>query len=259
MINFSSKQFAPILALISFTFPAIADEGKLKLTTGIDYSTGKYGQQTSTDITSIPLVGKYESDRWTFKLSVPWIKIVGPGAVTGNDALLVSNNTNTRRTSESGLGDIVTSISYTAIESVENKFILETTGKIKFGTASYQRGLGTGENDYTAQLDAYKILNHFTLMGTLGYKKLGDPQNIDLYNVWFGSVGMQYKIDDKNSAGAYMDLRQRSSAYGTNLREYTVYLSHKLNPSYKLQTYLTHGDTRSSADWGGGIMLGYSW
>jgi hypothetical protein len=248
-----------LLLLIENISPVFAEDGIFKLTSGVDYSTGKYGQQESTDITCIPFTGKYEVDRWTLKLTVPWIKIVGNGVVTGNDALLVSNNNSSRRTSESGLGDVVSGVTYTAIESAENGFILDTTGKIKFGTASYQRGLGTGENDYTVQIDAYKIIEKFTLMGTLGYKKLGDPDNYDLYNVWFGSLGVNYKFDDKNSGGTFVDLRQRASEYGTNLREYTVYYSHKFNQTYKLQTYLSHGDTRSSADWGGGIMLGYTW
>ncbi|MGZ8271217.1 MAG: hypothetical protein ACXW1T_08415, partial [Methylophilus sp.] len=102
-----------IVALVTY-YPLIAisaDTDNFKLITGIHYSTGKYGQKNSTDITSIPLIGKYEHDKFTFKASVPWLRIVGNGNVTGNDNLVVSNKTTSTRTAQSGFGDIVTSLS----------------------------------------------------------------------------------------------------------------------------------------------------
>ena len=249
---------AVLLSLVSIT--SSAESGAFSFTTGVDYSSGKYGQADSTDITCIPFTGKYTSDRLTLKLTVPWIQIVGTGAVTGgNNNQVVLGNASKVRTSESGLGDIITSATYSVVESPTYKFVLDVTGKVKFGTASFSRGLGTGENDYTLEADAYKTFEQVTLMGTLGYRVLGDPAQINLNNVWFTSLGAGYKFDSANSAGAYVDLRQATSAAGTNLREYTVYYVHKFNQQYKLQTYLVYGDTRSSADWGGGVMMGYSW
>ncbi len=253
------KKLTILLVSIYPSIAISADTDNFKIITGVNYSTGKYGQQSSTDITSIPFIGKYEHNKFTFKVSVPWLKIVGDGNVTGSDGIVIANNNATKRTSESGLGDIVTSVSYSAIELPSSQFLLETTAKVKFGTASYSRGLGTGENDYTLQVDAYKTFEKTTLMTTLGYKVLGDPSYTNLNNVWFGSLGIAYKFNNRNSAGAYLDLRQATSNNSTNLREYTVYHSYKINSNYNLQSYLMHGDTRSSTDWGGGILLGYRW
>jgi len=254
------KKFVVAAFLLILSTTSSADTGAFSFTTGVDYSSGKYGQKESTDITCIPFTGKYEQDKLTLKLTIPWIQIVGSGAVTGGvNNLIVLGNANTTRTRESGLGDIITSATYSIIESPANKFVLDLTGKIKFGTASTRRGLGTGENDYTLQTDVYKTFDQVTLLGTLGYRVLGDPNYIDLNNVWFTSIGAAYKFDTTNSAGAYVDLRQRTSDSGASLREYTVYYAHKFNQQYKLQTYLVTGDTRSSADWGGGLLLGYSW
>jgi hypothetical protein len=253
------KIVVPALLLI-VTISSSAETATYNFTTGLDYSSGKYGQIDTTDITCIPFTGKVEFERTTLKLTIPWIQIVGTGAVTGGaNNQIVLGNSKRVRTRESGLGDIVTSATYSLVESSEYKFVLDVTGKVKFGTASYDKGLGTGENDFTFETDAYKTFDKFTLLGTIGYRTLGEPAQINLNNVWFTSFGAGYKIDSSNSAGAYLDLRQATSATGTNLREYTAYYVHKFNPQYKLQSYLIYGDTRSSADWGGGIMLGYSW
>ena len=160
------NNLAPFFLLL-VCMTSSAETGAFSFTTGVDYSSGKYGQADTTDITCVPFTLKYEINRTTLKLTVPWIKIVGTGAVTGGaNNQVVIGNANKVRTSESGLGDVITSATYSAIESVENKFILDVTGKVKFGTASYDHGLGTGQNDYTLETDAYKTFDRLTLLGT---------------------------------------------------------------------------------------------
>lgn len=252
-----------IFAALMFTISlgTKAEEGHFGITTGLDYSTGKYGQSEATKIKYIPFIGKYEHDLWLVKVTVPWLQIEGPGGATGGDSkIIIADNVN-KHTSESGLGDVVASITYTAFQSEEQKIILDVGARVKFGTASVKKGLGTGENDYAVQLDAYKTLDKVTLLGTVGYKVLGDPKDLELYlhNVWYGTLGMAYKINNSNSAGLLLDLRQSTCYLNTNIREYTVYYSHRFNPTYKLQSYITAGDTMSSVDLGAGLMLGVSW
>ena len=136
-------------------------EGAFSLTSGVDYSSGKYGQSQSTDITYIPLIAKYETDSTTFKLTVPWVKIRGPGDVVGGNAPIVLGKSNRPVTTESGLGDIVFAATQTIAQFGEtNPLLLDLTGKVKFATGSRSKGLGTGENDYTIMLDAYKPVSY---------------------------------------------------------------------------------------------------
>lgn len=261
MKNKKSIIIAAILSLHASLVPCQANaEGTFNFTSGFDYSTGKYGQSESTDITYIPFVGKYETDLTTLKLTVPWLQITGPGDVVGSDATLISTSSNRKRTTESGLGDIVFSLTRT-IASIgdSDPFVLDLTGKIKFATASRTKGLGTGKNDYTIALDGYKsITNNTTLFGGGGYRQTGDPQDINLRNVWFGSFGLSYKLNQTTSTGIMADYRQATINTADPLREITAFLSHKLNATYKLQSYLTHGYSDASTDWGAGLMLGYN-
>jgi Putative MetA-pathway of phenol degradation len=249
--------------LLTISMVAIADEAQFGFTTGLDYSTGKYGLTEATRIKYVPFTGKVEYGRWLAKITVPWLEISGPGAVTGGDSKIILSNVARPRSTESGLGDIVSSLTYTAYQSSEQKFTLDIGAKVKFATASTQKGLGTGSNDYAVQLDAYKTLKEWdklTLLGTLGYKTYGKPElsSYGLDDTWFGTLGAAYKINARNSAGLLIDLRQAAWTQNSEIREYTVYYSHRFNPNYNLQTYMTTGDTRSSVDFSGGIMLGIS-
>ena len=254
-----NKNLLLALGLLINSGAVVADQGTYSYSTGIDYSSGKYGQAEDTNITYIPLTGKYEKDKLTLKLTVPYLRIDGPGGVTPDSRIVVNGNTNNTRTVQSGLGDVVLGATYSVLELAEQKVYVDVGGKIKFPTASESKGLGTGKTDYAVSTDVYKSIGQTTLYGTVGYKVLGDPAGVNLNNVFFGSTGLIYKVDAKNSLGIGMDARERTSANSTALREYSVFYSHKFNQNYKLQTYLVVGDTTSSVDLGGGATLGISW
>jgi hypothetical protein len=249
-----------ILAFFSSQINLAYAEGNFSMTSGIDYSTGKYGQKDSTEITYIPFIAKYESDNNTIKLTVPWVRITGPGDVVGGNTPVVLGTSNRPVTTQEGLGDIVFSASHTIARLGEsNPLIIDLTGKVKIATASSSKSLGTGENDYTIELDAYRPLGKSTILfGDVGYKFMGDPSGINLNNVWFGSAGISYKLNPTSNAGIMIDARQATLDTSASLRELTVFLTHKINTHYKLQSYLTHGYSNASTDWGGGMMIGWT-
>ena len=232
-------------------------EGTLSLTSGADYSSGKYGQSKATDITYIPFMAKYETDDTIIKLTVPWLEITGPGDVVGGNAPVVLGKSSRPITTESGLGDIVLTGTRTIARLGEERpLILDLTGKVKFATASASKGLGTGKNDYSIALDIYKPINtSATAFGDVGYKVMGDPNGVNLKNVWFGAAGVSYKFNPVTSAGFMVDTKQATQNTSTSSRELTIFLSHKFNDQYKLQSYITRGFSDASPDWGGGAML----
>jgi len=61
--------------------------------------------------------------------------------------------------------------------------MLDVAGNIKFGTADANKNLGTGENDYSAQLDGYYTFSKTTLFATAGYKVIGAPAGITVNNM----------------------------------------------------------------------------
>lgn len=252
-------KLALISAMAGCSLVAQADN-RMTFTTGMDYSSGSYGQSTKTRILYVPFIAKYElNERWAFKAVVPWLQIQGPGGVSADSRITTGNNLFNRKTTESGLGDIVLGTTYSAFQSDVNQLYIDVGAKVKVPTASESKGLGTGKTDYTVSTDIYKTVEKLTFLGTVGYRVLGDPSGVNLNNVWFSTIGGVYKFDPQNSAGVTLDLRQATSDNSTNLREYSVFYSHKFNHTYKLQTYMVAGDTTSSVDFGAGAMLAISW
>ena len=232
------------------------DAGVFSVTSGVDYSSGKYGSQDRTDITSVPVIGKYEVDSWVFKLTVPYVSITGPGNVSPGIGKF-KNTTTTKRSTESGLGDIVAGATYNVFNGSNGGPAVDVTGKVKFGTADDKKGLGTGENDYIGQVDVYQSFGDFTALGTLGYRVYGDTNAAPLDNVFYGSVGGTYKIAPGTSAGVIYDYRPAITSNGSAVSEATAFVNHKISDSWKAQAYLVKGFTNGSPDYGVGALVGY--
>jgi hypothetical protein len=236
---------------------ASAQSGGFSLTAGIDYSTGKYGGTSSTDILYVPLIGKYETDKWVFKLTVPYIMVSGPGNVVRDVGIIESKTPHARQT-ESGLGDIVLGVSRNLVDIASTGTLIDLTGKIKFGTADAGKALGTGENDYAAQVDVtQRVMTALSVFGSLGYKIVGSPSGADLRNVVYGEAGAVFKVNPGTAVGAYLDASQAPSPASGPVREVTAYLSQALAQRWKLQVYGVHGFANGSPDWGGGAMATY--
>ena len=233
-----------------------ADAGVFSVTSGVDYSSGKYGSQDRTDITSVPVIGKYEVDSWVFKLTVPYVSITGPGNVSPGIGKFKNTNTTTRST-ESGLGDIVAAATYNVYGGGNGGPAIDLTGKVKFGTADDKKGLGTGENDYIGQVDLYQSFGDFTALGTIGYRVYGDTSSSPLDDVFFGSVGGSYKIATGTSAGVIYDYRPAIISNGSSISEATAFVNHKISDNWKTQAYLVKGFAGGSADYGVGVLVGY--
>lgn len=237
--------------------PAMAgDSAAFTLSSGVDYSSGKYGTKDRTDITSVPVIGKLEYQDWVFKLTVPYVTITGPGNISPGIGKF-KDTTTTKRTTESGLGDIVAAATYTVYGDGQSRPGVDLTGKVKFGTADEQKGLGTGENDYIAQVDLYQSFGDFTAMGSIGYRVYGDTNSAPLDNVFFGSVGGTYKLAPSTSIGVSYDYRPSIVSNGSELSEMTAFLNHKIADHWKAQAYLVKGFADGSPDYGGGVLVGY--
>lgn len=240
---------------------AAAAEGDFKLGVGMEYTTGDYGTGQDTDILYIPAKFQYMPGRWVFGITVPYIAISGNGDVTGG--AVVTNkgqSTGAGRSTRSGLGDVILRASYAIVEQTRNAPLIDLTGKIKVPTADEDEGLGTGEFDYTAQVDISKTLGKVTPYGTFGYQLLGQPGGVvNLNDVFLLSLGASYALSKSFSMGLTYDYREATTANAEAKSEVSPYAVFKMGKNVSLNVYGIYGLADGSPDYGAGAMLSVSW
>lgn len=264
---------------------------------GADYSTGKYGTRDSTDVFYMPLSGTYDTGAFSFKVIVPYVRVTGPGDIVPggfgfsgsssgssgaagafgcagdsrngaskpeDDGVCADTGTSTttatgkrKRTTESGLGDIVASATYNALDTGENGVVLDFTGRIKLPTASESRGLGSGKADFAVQTNFEKNFGAPYIGVGLGLRKLGEPSGVDYRTVVYGSLEGGYKVSDKTSFGVSYDWATAAVSGASRPQEISAFAAYRINNQYKLNGVIYSGLSNASSDVGGGLTLSY--
>ena len=240
---------------------------QVTVTTGVEFTSGKYGEAEKTDTLMIPLLVKYETGPWTAKFNLPWIRTKG---VVNRETGELGDGTSRQSQIQSGLGDLTASVFYSILEPSSAAIGLDVGGKVKFATADSRKCLlTTGKTDYSAQIEMYTVAGAFTPFLGFGWTKKGDPvrrdvdcvstgERIDFKNPWFASAGFSYKISSATTAGLSYDYRRKIISDGDPVSEATIFVTGRLAPNVKLQGYGIVGFSENSPDWGVGATIAYS-
>jgi len=65
---------------------------------------------------------------------------------------------------------------FDVLSSSSGDLAMDLTGKIKFGTADEDKGLGTGEQDYSLQADVFRFFDGATLMERRATRSAAIPE-----------------------------------------------------------------------------------
>ncbi len=236
---------AALLGGLLLSLSALADDSEtlLSWSAGVETSRGDFGGDVDIEELRVPLALRLDRGQIGFDLVVPYLRVEGPSEA--GDVV-----------TESGLGDVVASLTvYDVFYSYDLDLSLDLSGTVKFGTADADKGLGTGESDFTLTADLVKFFDQFMLIGSAGYKLRGDPDDIDLDDTMLASIGGVFELDDKSRAGLFFDYRESSLAGEDPVEELTLSLSRRLGDHYALQLFVYKGFTDTSVDWGAGFLV----
>lgn len=168
------------------------------------------------------------------------------------------------RTTESGLGDVVASALYSFDPFVPAMPYIDVGAKIKFPTANEDKGLGTGAYDYTLNVDLYKPLGAFAVLGGVGYTFKGDIEpdgnlssGLKLDNVLSAYIGAEYQVSDNWLAGVSGDYREAASPFAVNGKEASAYVTWRLNRQWSITGSGGTGFSDASPDVFAGLSLVY--
>lgn len=251
---FSTSRVVPALFLLGLTAQgAVADS---TLGVGAEYSEGDYGTGETSRSWYIPVDWRYTAGAYSASVTIPWLSVDGSTLVAPGGRPISSSGMggvggggggsgSTATThSDSGLGDVVLSGSYQLLSESQNRPWVAATAKVKLGTADETKGLGTGETDYTLQLEAAKGM----FSGYAGYSVLGDSATVDYNNVAFAGLALSIPLTASHTLGVDYYTEQAALDGMEDPRQAGIALSGDLEGGKGYALYYRVGLSDSSAD-----------
>jgi hypothetical protein len=240
--------------------------------TGVDYSSGKYGSDTTTDILAVPVTASWTHGKFSARVSVPWLRVSGdpnvlPGVggvdntnplgrgrlpLIGDIGQPPADENETPRGTASGIGDVSTALTWSL--PLGKQAGIDLGVNAKFATADEDKGLGTGANDYGASIDLYRDFDGTLLFGGVGRTRLGDSRYIDLDEVDNASLGLGQKVGN-GRIGAMYEYRSSASSGRDDRRDAMLFYSRPNARGGRVQFYASHGFTDGGPEWGAGVAI----
>ena len=261
-MNHQIVQTLRLLVPLLVSCNAMAD-GMFNITAGHEQTSGTYGLATETKIENTSLLVQYSNEAWLFSVYTPFVSVIGDSKVTPNSGGMLSDYIFTpmqpaaenKVVTRSGLGDISNRLSYAFFPEKDSHMYYELMGELKLGTASVNKNLGTGENNYSLSL--YGMYGKYDLKPflSLGHLTIGDTDLVDYNDVFFAAAGFNYQINSKTLFGLTYDYQQASIDGVDDVAIINLNLSHKLNAQWSTNVYFLIGLSDSVAESGAGLAL----
>lgn len=250
--------------LLAVPVPAMAkdDDGgdAVTLSTGMDYSSGRYAQPQSTDI----IVGlsniALTTGAWRFSASMPYLSIVGPPYVAigpSGDPILVTQKGSANSTQRSGFGDLNLGATYTWEPFGADSYEFDLTANVKIATADAAAGLSTGEDDGSFSVDVSRQLGSWSPFISFGYLVPGSPKAYSLNSAPEFSVGTSYQIADSIVATASYDFIGAITPTLSDAQQLFAAGSWVYDDSLSFTIYAEYGLTAGAPSQGTGLLV--SW
>jgi hypothetical protein len=240
---------------------------------GAEYASGEAGDGTTTRSTYIPLVVTWFPAPWLdLGVEVPYLVQSGPSGTTrlyathqGTMAKVVAGrgpgmgmgSGGGGENTQSGLGDIILRLGVIALPEGESIPQLRPSLYVKCPTASKSSGLGTGEFDAGAGVEAIKWLGSTVLTGEALYNYQGKVSGYGLNNFISYTAGAGYQFNGGVQPMLLLKGSTAPSDSSGQLLEARARLYWPLTRSTALDIFVSRGLVASSPDFGGGLAVQY--
>lgn len=224
------------------------------ISTGIDYSTGDYGQAEKTEILVVPVTARATTGPLSFSATLPYLRIDGPGGVVigpGGDPL---PGVPTAGGVRDGIGDLSLGATYTIPAADLGGLEIALGGRVKLPTSPQDRQLSTGETDFAVSADLSYAIGTAVPFVNIGYRLLGDPEGADLRNGPTASVGSSFQLGQAVLITSYDYARSVNPATDDS-HELFGGLSGPISSRLNLTGYGVVGLSDGSPDVGVGLLI----
>lgn len=252
-----------LTALGAFAGSAASADTRVSFASGVDYSSGNYGQTVDTEVISVPLTARVITGHWAFRASIPYLSIKGPADVAdtteggdgGGDP--GGGGSLARTGTENGFGDLSLQVtrSFRHVGGEDSGAYFEVTGRVRLPTGDEDRGMGVGATDYTVLGELGNSGDSGGVYVNGGWRFLGDRTGSEREDGAQAGVGAWLRAGEGARIGVSASWREASSQGNDDPASASLYWSQRLNDNLRLSINAGAGLSDSSADYTGGVRL----
>lgn len=243
-----------LLALVVPAPAGAAGSREAGVAVGTEFVSGEYGGDVRVDEWYTRFSAWARTGRVTWQFTVPWLSVEAPtGTIVDGPGGPIIGDGPVR--TESGIGDVTGSVTLRDVwQSAAGDAALDLGGEIKLGTADEQKGLGSGEPDFTLRADYFAFFDRWTGVASLGYAVRGDPDGFELDDGLVAAAGGMFHVAAANRLGVFLEYRQAAYFANDDPLELTGFYAWRTG-AWRTSLSLRAGLSDSAPDWGAGLSV----
>lgn len=239
-----------------FAAPASEKTDAWNVSSGASVVTGKYGTGQRTTVTTLSDTVKYKGTAGELGVTVPYLIRSGNG-VTAGETSKAEGQTQTIPSHAQGLGDVQVKGTFYLIPEGNVRPGVDLAGRIKFPTASADKGLGTGRFDVGLGPELFKRLTaRLVSFANLEVVFRDKPSGSTIKSVRLdGSAGVGYDFTKRFTGYASLATGTPSSSGTNSPVEVVVSGVYHMTKTISVQGFALAGLNNASPDVGAGASV----
>jgi hypothetical protein len=257
----------------------VAAAAQLQISSGIEYSSGDYGELATTQTLAVPLAARVTLGGWSLRASIPYVRVRGPADVTvviedGGGSNSGSGSSGSGRSGssggsddddervfaadrdEQGFGDASLGLGYSFSALFASPLYLDLTARVRLPTGREAIGLGNGSTDVA-------VLTELGWDGAGGGIYLGGGRRMQgsgssaatsvRVDTWQASAGFWRRLGPLSLVGVQGNWREAATPGAADPKSVEFYLARKLSTGWKLEFSAGAGLGDANADYVAGL------
>jgi hypothetical protein len=250
-----------LMAAVSFLAMAGTAQAEVRLSfaTGVDYSSGEYGGEETTEVTSIPFGVRLTVDDWTFRASTSYLNVTGPADISEDGETGEGSGVVVREGTERGQGDTTISVERAFRRIGGTDAYVEVSARARLPTGDEERGLGVGAVDYGLVTEVGVSGDDGGVYVSAGYRFLGErdeglPEREDGMQA---GVGAWLPVGNRMRVGAFGNWREASVEGNDDPANAGAYISYRMGERLRVTFTASGGLSDASPDYMAGIRFNW--
>lgn len=231
-----------ILGMLLVSAPGIASAAQLSISSAASHSSGRYGAEKPTTVTSTSIGATGTFGEWEVSATLPYISVGVGGAELTVGGVVIQPEEGQGRIS--GFGDTFVAVGRTLPLGDEFPIDVAVQGQLKLPTGA--RRLSTGKLDGGIDVELSRQIGSVAPFLSVGHHFYGDSSELELENGWAVSAGATLTFGKVTLIGSY-DWSQ-SPVGLTSAKEIFVVASGPFGNDWSWTIYGSKGLSEGAAD-----------